>query len=265
MSKKEIGENLKRFIILSCISLLLMFLDSKGWLVFFRNSSDKLLVPIEKSVFELGKALYKPIEMIKFYRSGAQRISNLERQVAELAVDASRTKLLEEENESMRKLLGAPLPKQWKFIPATLLSLSDIASIDVGASSGVNKGDAVVWEKNLIGAVSDVLQNTSNLMMLTNSSSKISVYDPRTGANGMVVGRFGEQLILTQVIQEEELKEDDIVVTSGLYGLPRGLVVGKVARLISDENDVYKEAEVEQLVDFKNIKTVFIVKQDIVE
>lgn len=261
MRRLVISEPLAKFFIWVAISIFLIGLDSVGWLGAVRGLVEGVLVPVEQTGFRASQSLLTPIETLRFWRSGAARIADLERQVAELSVDATKLLALEEENEAMRRLLGAQLPAKWRFIPAPLLGRGDEVTIGVGKRDGVSKGDAVVREEVLIATVKKASERQSSLMLLTDANSKISVYVPRTGTDGILVGRFGSQMVMTQILQSEKTEEGDTVVSDGKFGAPRGLVVGKVGAILSDETDVYKEVLVEPILNFALLYTVFVVKE----
>lgn len=261
MKRVEISAPIRLFLFLVAASLVLMLVDQRGWLRFARGSLEQVLIPVEKVAYRIGSWMSFPYESLRYLRTGNAKIADLERQVAQLTVEAVRVKSLEEENESMRKLLGVPFPKQWRFILTNIIGRRELISIDAGEVQGVSVGDAVIWKDVLLGSVSEVSPQMSKVKRLDHSESRVSVYISRSGAEGILVGRFGSQVVLSQVLQGDDIKEDDIVVTTGAFGAPRGLVVGRVSGIISDKTDVYKEAVVEMLMDLNDLQTVFILKE----
>lgn len=262
MKRLEISSALRMFLIWIGVSVALFGLDSLGIFRGVRGVTEMVLVPVERGVFGVSTVLRSPIQTMRFWRSGVARIADLERQVTELRVDAARLAALEEEKAAMRRLLGAPLPPQWSFIPAPLVGRGEEISIGVGVRDGVETGDVVVCADVLLGSVIETSQRQSRVRLLTDSGSKIPVYLPSSGADGLLEGRFGSQMVLTQVLQSANLYEGESLVTSGAFGPPRGLVVGKLSQILSDETDVYQEALVEPIVDLGSLETVFVVKEE---
>jgi cell shape-determining protein MreC len=65
---------------------------------------------------------------------------------------------------------------------------------------------------------------------------------------------------LSYVPQAQELKKDDILVSSNLDSLiPAGLVVGRVEEIKFSAEELFKTAVVSPLVDFNTLSTVAIV------
>lgn len=261
MKRVEISSELRVFLVWAGISVALLGLDRLGLFGGVRNLTEGALIPVEQGVFRFSTLLRSPFEMLRFWRTGTARIADLERQVAELTVDAAKLAALKEENAAMRRLLDAPLPAQWSFLPAPIVGRGEEMSIGIGVRDGVEVGDEVISEEVLIGTVSQASQRQSSVRLLKDPASKVPVYLPASGADGLLEGRFGSQMVLTQVLQSAEIKQDEMVVSSGAFGAARGLVVGKVAKIISEENDVYKEALVEPLFDINWLQTVFVVKK----
>jgi rod shape-determining protein MreC len=259
MKRVEIPLVARNFFVWVLLCLLLITAEWLGWLGFIRNGVESFLVPLEGVVYSSSQVIRTPVEIVRFWRSGSSRIADLERQVVELTVDATKVRELKAENEAMRGLLGAPLPKNWKFAPGAVIGRGDNVALGVGFNSGVEKGDAVVWEDILIGTVESVSFRQSKLFLLSHPNSKISVYIPSTKAEGLLVGRFGSQIVITQVLQEEEINVEDVVVTNGAIGAPKGLIIGKVSEIISTQTDVFKEALVEPLVEVQDLHTAFVV------
>jgi len=258
--RKGFSSSLILFLSLVFASILLFLVDRSGWIREVRGGFERLLLPVEGAVYRTSQGLVTPLRLLRFARSGTARIADLERQVSELAVDAVRVWDLERENEAMRKLLGSPLPPQWIYVPAPIVGRGDELALGVGEVAGIAGGEAVVWQDMLFGTVATVSKRQSSVRLLTDPESRIPVFVPRSRVDGLVEGRFGSQVVLTQVLQSGDLIEDDLVVTSGESGIPRGLVVGKVGAVISDETDVYKELLVEPIVDIGLIDTVFVIK-----
>ncbi len=259
MKRYEITSSLRVFIIWVSLSLLLMGFDRFGLLSFLRSGVEMILIPVELRVYQMSLNARRPFLAFTFWKSGMQKITDLERQVGELMVDSMRVQQLEEENASLRSLIDAPLPSAWKFIPSTLLGRGSDITLSAGRVHGVDVGDVVVSDEILIGSIAEVTERRSRLLLLSDPRTKISVYIPRSKAEGLLTGRFGSQIVMTQVLQNEDIRDQDMVVTTGEFGAPRGLVVGVVADTISDETDVHKEVLVRSLVDLDDLTTVFVV------
>jgi cell shape-determining protein MreC len=253
---------LRTLLVYLFVAFVLLGADSYGLLRFFRSGLELIIIPIEKISYEFGKTLNYPIKVFTYWRSGTERIADLERQVAELMVDSARTNQLEEENLAMRDQLGANLPRSIKLIPAAILGKGDLVSISAGSNLGLASGDLVISKDILLGTIDEVSARKSTVRLLTDPKSKISIYSPRYGTEGIASGRFGSQLIASQVLQQERLVVEDNFLTSGSIGAPRGLLVGRIEKVTSNTNDVFQEAVLRQPLDISTLVTVFVLKQE---
>jgi rod shape-determining protein MreC len=62
------------------------------------------------------------------------------------------------------------------------------------------------------------------------------------------------------LVRDEDVKEGDLVVTSGRDGaFPRDIPVGRVKKIEKSEYGIYQEVEVEPAVDFPHLHTVLVV------
>jgi cell shape-determining protein MreC len=111
MRRLVISAGLRSFIRLFLAAFLLMLAERQGWLDFAEDGIERLLVPAESRVYKFSHVVRAPYQTLRYWRNGAARIADLERQVAELAVEAAQVRLLQEENRAMRQLLGALCPR----------------------------------------------------------------------------------------------------------------------------------------------------------
>lgn len=261
MKRFEISLPVRTYFVLVLASVILIVVDRLGWVGWVRGGIETALIPVEKSVYQVSLLFRSPIQTLRFWRTGAVRIADLERQVAELTVDATKIVALEEENEAMRRLLGAPLSPQWRFIPAPIIGREDRLLLGVGSKDGAQIGDSVVWDEVLVGMITEVTPRKSSVTLLNDSTSKIPVYIPLSGADGLLVGSFGSQMAMSEVLQSASITRGETVVTSGSFGPARGLIVGKTSEILSDETDVYQVILVEPILDLSQLQTLFVVKE----
>lgn len=259
--KFKIDSDLRQLIMWLALSLALWGGDRLGWYGFIRRGFEQVVVPLEIGADRLLAAARRPWEAARFSLSGTERIADLERQVAQLTVDSRRVAEVEAENRELRKLIQAAPPAEWSFVPALLLGRGEAVSVGAGRDQGIEVGEAVISEMNLIGVISEVGPRQSKVKLLSEPSLKVAARVQRTEASGVITGKFGSQIILDQILQDKEISPGDEVSTTGEFGAPRGLLVGKVSGILSDNTEIFKQAAVEPLVRPEAGLTVFIVKE----
>ena len=126
--------------------------------------------------------------------------------------------------------------------------------INKGTQDGIEEGMAVVNQEGLIGVILDSDQKTSIVKLLT-SEYNVSVKLTDTYGN-LSMGK------ITMLDKYSEVKEGDVVYTSGLSKIPAGLLVGEVTSVKMDSNALGKEAKV-NLVNNKNLNYIAIIKGEI--
>lgn len=177
------------------------------------------------------------------------------------------------DNKALRDQFQTTSPKSPNLLPADVvgapgfvpgLSLPEILILNQGANDGVKIGDAVVYENNLVGKITQVSANLSNVTLLTNSSSLFTAETLETKAQGVVKGQGGGEVILDNVILADTLQKDDLVVTADDMdiqnsGFPPDLTVGKIISVSKNPSDLFQKADIQPLVDFSNLEKVFVV------
>lgn len=110
-------------------------------------------------------------------------------------------------------------------------------TIDKGRGAGIDPGSTVLTPSGVLGRVISVSERTSQVQLLVDEGSGVAAVTERARIDGVVSGRGAEEgtqgiLLMKYVPSLADVKEGDIVVTSGLDGLfQKGLVVGMVRRV----------------------------------
>lgn len=170
----------------------------------------------------------------------------------------NKVRTLEVENQLLERLLNYTPPAEATFMTAKIIAESGdnfthTLLVYVG-DEAVKKGQVVMGEESVIGRIQNVSGRYAKVSLLTDINSKIPVVVERTRVRGILSGNNTAmpQLIFTRLTSE--IKEGDVVVTSGVGGMfPSDLPVGFVR---SAKNGVI---EVETLADISRIEYVRIV------
>jgi rod shape-determining protein MreC len=177
------------------------------------------------------------------------------------------------DNKALRDQFQTVSPKSPSLIPADVVGapgfipgLSTVESLILnrGTNDGVKRGDAVVYENNLVGEVTQATANLSSVTLLTNSASLFTAKTLNTQAQGVVKGQGGGELILDNVVLSDSLKKDDLVLTKGDInaqnsGFPPDLTVGKIISVSKNPSDLFQKADIQPLVNFSKLEKVFVV------
>jgi rod shape-determining protein MreC len=138
-----------------------------------------------------------------------------------------------------------------------------MARVQLDRGEGLlRRGMPVITPDGVVGRINRVAGTTSDIMLSVDPRSAIDVVLPRTGGRGILKGKSGEngyRSSIEYLVQGEQAKEGDLVVTSGLGGFPRDLPVGKVTKVVKTSAGLYQELEVMPQVDFARLSEVLVV------
>lgn len=133
--------------------------------------------------------------------------------------------------------------------------------IDRGSSDGVEKDDPVIGFQGLVGRVSRTYATTSEVGVILNISSNVSVMNSRTRAVGILRGDGRGHLFIDYYDRLDDVVPGDVIITSGLGRLfPKGIPVGRVSKVIKARTGLFQSVYVEQDEDFYKLENVFVVK-----
>jgi len=126
----------------------------------------------------------------------------------------------------------------------------------------VKAGDVVVTRDGLVGRVSEVYGGTARVAMLTDPSVSVACEVESTGVLGIVrfVANPRPQLLFTSVPFTDTVRVGERVLTSSLSRrYPRGIPVGRVARLARDPSGLMQLIEIEPAARMSRLRQVFVV------
>lgn len=176
-------------------------------------------------------------------------------------VDFSETR---QENERLRGLLAFGAELEPRTVAARVIAVDatswfSTVTVDRGDRDGVREGQAVMTTMGAVGRVVATAPHSARVLLIVDASSRISTLVERTRTRGVCRGN-GETLILDYVPLTDDVKEGDILVTSGLGGgFPKGLVVGTVKTVAQRGFDMFQTIRIEPAVDFSRLEEVLVV------
>ncbi len=162
----------------------------------------------------------------------------LRREVKRLTQENAALADAAEENLQLKQALALKRNLPLKTISAQIIgrqasSWFDTATIDRGRRHGVRKGAAVVDFRGLVGQVVDTDAFTSQIVALTDDDSRVGAMVRRSRCSGILYGQGQDYLVLTYLPKDADVKEDDIVVSSGIGRvIPKGFVIGRVVKVV---------------------------------
>ncbi|AMA62133.1 MAG: rod shape-determining protein MreC [Kurthia gibsonii] len=185
---------------------------------------------------------------------------------------------LEVENKKLQKLLDKKTdlrvydPIQANVIARNPDQWEEKLILNEGSSNGVKNNMAVLTSEGLVGKVVQTTPYTSEVELLStnNTNYRVSATVSSKGkeARGLIEGYDAKrgELMLKRIDSKLKIKKGDKVTTSGLGGIfPKGILIGEVTKVTTDDFGLTKLAYVKPAADFQMIDHVVIAKRQAIQ
>jgi rod shape-determining protein MreC len=133
--------------------------------------------------------------------------------------------------------------------------------IDQGSNDGVQVGMPVESARGLVGQVYRTSPNSSQVVLITDSSSAIPARLGTSRATGILRGGgLGGVLTIDWIDLKHQIEVGEVVMTSGLGGrFPQDMVIGRVIEVDRREAELFQRAIVQPVTEFDALEIVFVI------
>ncbi len=169
------------------------------------------------------------------YQKLIQQNADLKRELQQMKAWREAALQLEQQNAKLLDLNNLKLDPKLTYITGVVLTDSgspfrQSVLLNVGARDGIRDGWPVMDGIGLVGRISGVGQNTSRVVLLTDTSSRIPVTIQPSGQRAILAGDNTMRPPLQFIENDDQVRPGDRVVSSGDGGVfPPDLLVGQVA------------------------------------
>jgi rod shape-determining protein MreC len=265
---KFILKNLSRFflaaLLLACVWLLVHRNSDRSSSSSLKSISLSLWLPIQRTIASVLAFPEETLNAIQELGNLRQEVNRLQLENQTLHLELSNHKSLESEVSRLEEVLHikARLPKKAKIariIAHDPSTWNKSFVVDAGSQDGVLVDSPVISEQGIVGRVLETTEKHSRVLLITDTSSSVSGIDQRSRVTGIIQGTGRNQLRYGYVSANEDIQQDDVIVSSGLGGIfPKGYAIGSVVKSRLSENGLNLEIEVAPKVDFAALDYVFI-------
>ena len=183
-----------------------------------------------------------------------------------LKAQVARLQETDTELQQVRQLINLRPPREGDaFLGASVFArepsnLKDMIAIDRGSSDGLAEGMVVLTRQGtLVGSITQVLDDVSWVTLITDPSSAVSTIVQASRVQGVVAGSTDASLTMEFVERTADVKEGDLVITSGLSGkFPPGELVGGVVGVESTPEELFQSVQVQPLADLASLEAVLV-------
>jgi rod shape-determining protein MreC len=189
--------------------------------------------PVEELLCETRKYMSNIYDL--FYAHEQNIILKTEIEKLKLAIQDK--ELTQAENNRLKDLLYFIPDKKFTYKTARLLSISTTpyvktGIIAAGSNNGIEQNQILVGIKGVIGRIIEVSANSSKILLITDYNSRIPVITANSRERAIASGNNGEFLDLIHMNKNSQIREGELVLTSGdgqFY--PAGLVIGRISSI----------------------------------
>ena len=220
--------------------------------------------PFQKSLQKEAIRISNFFGAVKEYKRLKEENEELKSRNRELLSQNLRLLELKKENKILREALDINLEKEFKLVLAEVIEkdiFEDSILINKGLKDGILKDMPVITkEKTLIGKVSQVYDDFSRVILISNKKSSFDAQIQEKEIKGVVKGKGDYQVLFDLIPKEKEVNKGDLVVTSVLGGVfPKGLLVGEVEKVLKNDIEPFQRAKIKLAFDIRRTETVFVI------
>lgn len=261
-------------LMLSSICLLLILISltlniSGGPL---KVAAGYVFVPMQTGVNTVGQWLSDKANDFKTLGEVLNENKKLKQQLDDMTLQMNTIKLEQYELENYRELLALDekYPSYQKVAASVIAKDSgnwfSTFTIDRGTKDGIKVGMNVLAGSGLVGIVKDVGPNYAKVRSIIDDSSKVSAMVTTTEDNFIVSGSL-QSMNERKVIGFTDLKDEDDevmlgdpVVTSYVSDqYQQGILIGYVATIEKNSNNLTKSGTITPVVDFEHMENVLVI------
>jgi rod shape-determining protein MreC len=192
--------------------------------------------------------------------------TQLENERLLLQVKLQKLESVEKENTRLHSLLSSSFKLGEQFIVASLMRVSldpysHTVVVDKGSPYNLYKGQAALNSKGVVGQLTQVNAMSSTIMLITDPNHATPVEIRRTGLRTIALGNGTyNQLSLPYLPLNADIKEGDMLVTSGLGGLyPKGYPVATVAHIDETSNQAFIQVQADTVAKIESSRELLLV------
>ena len=215
------------------------------------------------SRFQVAQDLLRaPQDMARLQQRNAQleaQVSQLQAQIIELQQQLTETRILSalvdfaRANPENRYQAAAVIGRD----PSPFLRY---VIINRGSDDNIRRGMPVVTQQGLVGRIEAVTANAARVQLITDSASVVNAKIQPSGAQAVLKGQASGDLLLDLIPQGVSIEVGNLVLTSGLGGgYPPNIVIGQIAGIRSQPQELFQSATVQSVVDFNQLEIVLVI------
>ena len=209
--------------------------------------------PIQKTFWSAGESCSGFLYSFANAGNLSKDNQNLKNQLQQLHAQVASLQSVVDGNQAQSSVSLACQNNAFKLLMVGVTGLDDqdILSINKGSANGVAVGMPVISQQAaLFGKVSKVYKNYSEVMLISNKNSVISVKVQQQDLtkpeiNGVIKGTGKLGMFLDLVPIDDTINEGDVLVTSALdETFPKDLLAGTISKVQKNDQNPHQQAQI---------------------
>ncbi len=256
-----------RFLFFLMLSLAVILVDGRlRALDDFRSALTSFLTPFKEVVQLPGLFIENSAGYFISKKKLNEEIQRLTKENQLLQLDAARMEEMRQENENLRHLVSALAATTDHVVTTEVIGrpadpFSRRIQIAAGALDGVQVGMPVIGPFGVLGQVSRTVSHQSEVTLISDHKSRISVINNRTGQIFLLAGTGDSGLLTVAFAQPSaDLQPGDELVTSGLDHLyPKAVLTAIVKSSTYVPGEAYRRVEATAAADLTDVQFATVV------
>ncbi len=264
----SIGSVSTKFILLTVVSILMIYLDQQGEAARgLREKASLSLYPIYSTLMFFVDGIQ---HIDDYFYDRTRMIEEIETLNQQALIDSVRLQTLEytrEQNSRLSELLNLTLFPDDDYTAARIVDASlnpyeHRVMIDAGATSGVQESAMVVTQGGVLGQIMRVQPLNSLAILLTDPDHALPLISLRTSYRTIAFGMGNSvELVLPFITPETDIRIGDEFVTSGLGGVFHpGYFVGRISFFSDRSEGSFAEVRLEIGYKMNEVNEVLIIQ-----
>jgi rod shape-determining protein MreC len=244
-----------------------------GIMIFLFNALG-IISPLENNLERVGNSIKLSLTTTVTQVNQLATISNLpevyeenqllRERIIELESELSELEVARSENRDLLAQLEAEgaFARDYDTIPALVVNNTRLNQgklvLNKGEQEGVQEGDIVVVEELMVGIITETSQFSATMTLLGTESTQIPVKTVDSEI-GILTNNESGELIVSQILQSQEVQQGDRVYTAGLDGrVPPEIYIGRIDSISEDDRASTKTALIDRPLNPQTLNRVFI-------
>jgi len=264
------------FVVLTLVSFLLLYFSNSSFILNFKELGLSLFFGSRNIIYVVSSTVTQTINSVQELARLRQDYADLLERVARYEREERTSAEIRQENRRLREQLDFAERLEYVSIAAQITgrdpdNLFSAFAINKGSRSQItNDMPVVAYQGGIQGLIGKVIRAghfESLVMPVYDVSSFVPARFAEARYEGIVEGQGSvDSPLLMRFIPKrarDEISIGDIIITSGIGGrsgiYAPGITIGRVSRILYQENEISMAVELESVIDFSRLEHVFVV------